>query len=230
MQDRQEKLLEILIRSYIESAEPISSGFLAKLFNYRVSPATIRNDLALLEDHGYLTQPHISAGRLPTEKAYHFYLEHFFEDRPLNRRLANQLNVALQRSLASQSSAIKSLAKALAAISGQSIFVALSPDDLYLTGFTNLFAQPEFGISGLLEDLGVVFDQMEAGLANIYREVGDEVTIYLGKNNPFNRQCGMLMVKYQVPGLEYLLGMLGPIRMDYELNAALLNHVKQLTI
>lgn len=71
--ERQEKLLDFLIREYISTAEPVSSLALKKIVNLDVCGATIRNDLQALTEQGYIKQPHTSAGRIPTEKAYkHF--------------------------------------------------------------------------------------------------------------------------------------------------------------
>lgn len=72
---RQEKILYCLIKEYLDSAEPIASGFLKKRSGLNVSPATIRNELRELSERGYLEQPHISAGRVPTEKGYKYFSE-----------------------------------------------------------------------------------------------------------------------------------------------------------
>ena len=73
--DRQIKILNSLIQEYIESAEPISSELLNKKCNLGVSPATIRNELQDLMEQGYITQPHTSAGRVPTQKGYRYFVE-----------------------------------------------------------------------------------------------------------------------------------------------------------
>lgn len=73
--ERQEKLLNFLIREYISTAEPVSSLALKKATDLDVCGATIRNDLQALAKEGYITQPHTSAGRIPTQKAYKFYAE-----------------------------------------------------------------------------------------------------------------------------------------------------------
>lgn len=79
LSERQELILNNLIREYIDRAEPISSNLLQKKVNLDVSPATIRNDLQELTELGYVIQPHISAGRVPTEKAYKYFVEIIFE-------------------------------------------------------------------------------------------------------------------------------------------------------
>lgn len=73
--ERQQKILNSLIKEYIDRAEPISSDLLKKKCGLSISPATIRNDLQELTEEGYIEQPHTSAGRVPTEKGYRFFIE-----------------------------------------------------------------------------------------------------------------------------------------------------------
>jgi len=77
MDPRHREVLIALIREYIDSAQPVGSRILVKRYFKNLSPATIRNAMADLEDMGYLAQPHTSAGRVPTDKAYRFYVESF---------------------------------------------------------------------------------------------------------------------------------------------------------
>ncbi|MCX6718316.1 MAG: DeoR family transcriptional regulator [Candidatus Staskawiczbacteria bacterium] len=79
--ERQEKLLDFLIREYIATAEPVSSLALKKIINLDVCGATIRNDLQALTEEGYIKQPHTSAGRIPTEKAYKHFAERIKKQR-----------------------------------------------------------------------------------------------------------------------------------------------------
>ncbi len=85
--ERQEKLLDFLIKEYITTAEPVSSMALKKVSDLDVSAATVRNDLQELTEKGFITQPHTSAGRIPTQKAYKYFADRleserqeFFED------------------------------------------------------------------------------------------------------------------------------------------------------
>ena len=77
MDARHREVLVAVIREYIDSAEPVGSRMLTKRYFPSLSPATIRNVMSDLEDMGYLAQPHTSAGRIPTDKAYRFYVESF---------------------------------------------------------------------------------------------------------------------------------------------------------
>jgi heat-inducible transcriptional repressor len=80
---RQKDVLLALVQTYIETAEPVGSESLAKRYDFGVSPATIRNVLVELEKGGYLIKPHTSAGRIPSEKAYRFYVDMIQEARPI---------------------------------------------------------------------------------------------------------------------------------------------------
>lgn len=75
LDDRKLKILQAIIHNYITCAEPVGSRIISKKYSLGVSPATIRNEMADLEDLGYLTQPHTSAGRIPSDKAYRLYVD-----------------------------------------------------------------------------------------------------------------------------------------------------------
>lgn len=75
--ERKERILRAVIDDYIASGEPVGSRTLARRYGFMVSPATIRNEMADLEDSGFLEQPHASAGRVPSDKGYRYYVDHF---------------------------------------------------------------------------------------------------------------------------------------------------------
>jgi heat-inducible transcriptional repressor len=77
---RQEEILSIIIRTYTQDPEPVSSKFLAETGDLTVSSATIRNEMGLLEELGYITAPHTSAGRIPTEKGYRYFVKRLIDD------------------------------------------------------------------------------------------------------------------------------------------------------
>src|SRR5579859_6245228 len=85
MTDRQQKILSAIVEQYAEVASPVGSSFLAKVFN--VSSATIRSEMAELERLGFITQPHTSAGRIPTDKGYRFYVNNLGTSKPLPAEL-----------------------------------------------------------------------------------------------------------------------------------------------
>jgi len=83
--ERPREILKLIIRSYITFGEPVGSRTLSKVMDSKLSPATIRNIMSDLEDAGYLTQPHTSAGRVPSEKGYRFYVDNLAESGKLSK-------------------------------------------------------------------------------------------------------------------------------------------------
>jgi heat-inducible transcriptional repressor len=80
LSERQKIILSSIIKEYIATAVPVSSKLLADSCNLDISPATIRNEMANLEDQGYLTHPHTSAGRIPTEEGYRYFVQRLMDD------------------------------------------------------------------------------------------------------------------------------------------------------
>ena len=92
---RELEVLRIIVEDFIQNAEPVGSRTVAKLFAQHLSPASMRNTMADLTDQGFLTQPHTSAGRVPTLKAFRFYLDTALRPHPLaeshRQRIMGQL-------------------------------------------------------------------------------------------------------------------------------------------
>lgn len=81
LDERKIKILEAIIRTYLETGEPVGSRTISKYTDLNLSSATIRNEMSDLEDLGYIVQPHTSAGRIPSDKGYRFYVDHLLEAR-----------------------------------------------------------------------------------------------------------------------------------------------------
>ncbi len=83
LDDRRKKILVAIVQSYIDNNIPVGSALLTKRYPMGISPATIRNSMAKLEEAGYISQPHTSAGRVPTEKGYRFYVDNLLDEQSL---------------------------------------------------------------------------------------------------------------------------------------------------
>ncbi len=87
MTERSREILKAVVQIHIDTGEPVGSRTIAKHLNMKISPATVRNVMADLEDEGYLTQPHTSAGRIPTDMGYRYYVDHLIEEKPVEGAL-----------------------------------------------------------------------------------------------------------------------------------------------
>jgi heat-inducible transcriptional repressor len=112
--DREKRILELVVEIYVRTATPVSSKYLAKRFGLGLSPATIRHVLGELEVKGYLSQPHISAGRIPSDKGYRFYVDHLMKV----RTLAKKERAAIRAAVAMSSVDVRRILEAASGVLG----------------------------------------------------------------------------------------------------------------
>lgn len=224
--ERQSSILESIIREYIRTAEPVGSMVVAERYKVAASPATIRNDMADLENAGFIRQPHTSAGRVPTEAAYQYYVENFMRDVDVPQ----QEEIALRqiwRLNETMREVLKMTAKMVASFSEESVFLAFGKHDVYYTGLANLFSQPEFSDHELVHNVGFIIDNLDSAVADIYEKVSDDVRVFIGESNSFGRQCSVITTRYKISGSSVgIFGLLGQTRMDYDLNVARVKYVR----
>ncbi|MGN0674455.1 MAG: heat-inducible transcriptional repressor HrcA [Oscillospiraceae bacterium] len=114
LDDRKRRILAAVVDSYIVTGEPVGSKAIAALPDIRVSPATIRNDMAMLEQLGYLEQPHTSAGRIPTYSGYRLYIDELMNAKTLSDEDKKMLDSYLDVDVPTADALIESASKALA--------------------------------------------------------------------------------------------------------------------
>lgn len=216
--ERRKKILFTLISEYIKTAQPVSSGLLAKKYDLGVSSATIRNEMTALEEEGFIYQPHTSAGRVPSELAYLERIKNFSASWPKFKN--EKLSLALENK-----KDLRPAAKILAEHSNNAIFWAFHKNDLYYTGLSNLFSQPEFKDSQVVCNVSLVIDRMEEIIDDLFDDLNNEISFRLGSNNPFAPFLGTVFLKYRNNRQSGLCGILGPMRMNYAKSAALLDIV-----
>lgn len=216
---RLQTILETIIEIYLNTAQPVSSGMLLEKYDLGISPATVRNEMMVLEEAGYIYQPHTSAGRVPTAMAYRFLVD--------GGKIVNLKKEELKMLDKAFGEDDKSLAKAIAEISGCTVYWAFHKNDLYYTGLSNLFSQPEFKQVGLVHDFSLVVDRMEDIIDDIFEKLIDGSQIMIGEENPFGNFLSAVVVKYKHHSHHSIFGILGPMRMDYRKNLALVTYLKQ---
>ncbi|MBE6037829.1 MAG: heat-inducible transcription repressor HrcA [Anaerofustis stercorihominis] len=111
--ERKYEILNAIIKDYIHTAEPVGSRTLEKKYNLGVSSATIRNEMADLEDLGYLVQPHASAGRIPTQKAYRFYVDKYMQVFDLPPTVSEEVRTQYEQYLGELEAAVEKTAEIL---------------------------------------------------------------------------------------------------------------------
>jgi heat-inducible transcriptional repressor len=123
---RELRVLEAVVQTYIETAEPAGSQTIARRFGLGVSPATIRNTMSELEDKGYLFHPHTSAGRIPTDRAYRVYVNEIMRLAPLSHEAQHTLQAGLLGSRSAVEELLRRAAQVLGVLT-QELGVAVAP-------------------------------------------------------------------------------------------------------
>lgn len=238
MADRQDNLLKLIVEEHVHSAAPVSSALIAEKYLTDVSSATVRNDMADLEERGLIYQPHTSAGRVPTADGYRYYLDKFVlageiasAEKNIGAGHAGEVSTAdlsMENSGQDDRENAKSLAKKLAEISGEAVLIGFGPMDVYYTGLSRLFRQPEFVSQGLVYSMSEVIDHLDEVMAKVFYRIDAEVKVLLGPDNPFGESAAAVLAKCVLGRLECLIGILGPNRMDYQKNIEFIKQIQKI--
>jgi heat-inducible transcriptional repressor len=214
MTERQKKLLSAIVEQYAEVASPVGSSLLAKVFN--VSSATIRAEMAELEREGYIEQPHTSAGRVPTDKGYRYYVNSFANaDTP-------QVDSRAQRAISARVNhggvpdrVIRNAVDTLVELT-HNLGIATIGNQLYMSGLSNLFGQPEFMQKGQVQEVARLLDNLEPWLKEA--APNEPLSVYIGKENPVGGAagCSLIISRFRSPFSDHsYVGVLGPTRQSY---------------
>lgn len=227
LDSRKQELLILIVNDYIETAEPVGSSYLVATYHLDISSATVRNDMAALEQEGYITQPHTSAGRVPTEKGFQYYVDRLHRSETSEKN-EQQLRKAVQN-VSEKELAIKAIAKELVELSGEAVIVAFNPYWSYYAGLSNLFRQPEFQDVLLLQTVSVLVDSFDDVIAQVFQDIPEIPKIFLGTENPFGSSMTTIATRFDAhndhPGF---VALIGPIRMNYAKNVPLVASVKKI--
>jgi len=227
LNERQAYILMAVVDEYIRTAEPVSSKTITQDYDLGVSSATVRNDMVVLEESGLLRQPHTSSGRVPTEEGYRFYLT-------VMKRPKKVLSIRkpLQQLAIEQKGAqdlARDVAAALVKLSGETAFARVGDDWSHYTGISKLFEKPDFGDVETLRNLSGIIDRFDDVMNDMFKEIDRDMHVWIGQENPFGEKMSTIMVKYELPnGMTGMLGLVGPLRMQYKQNMKLLREARKL--
>ena len=279
--NRQQCILFAIIEEYAEMAAPVGSVTLAKLFN--VSSATIRSEMSRLEELGLIASPHTSAGRIPTDAGYRFYVNNLVERENLSSSISSEsdtdfnapsqedyneeessseyiddsvslyLNSSYRRIIPSRALssgqqdrnrglhalevrinsqaqveyAIRTAVDMLVELTGN-LGLATIGNQLYLSGISKLFSQPEFTDYQRIQNVSKLLDNLEPWLREA--RPGQSLNIFIGRENPIgkNSDVSLIISKFRSPYSDSsYIGILGPTRQNYAQVMSLVRHAGQ---
>ena len=216
---RREEILEMIIDRYIESAEPVGSRAISRKLG--LSSATIRNVMSDLEDEGYITHPHTSAGRIPTDKGYRYYITALMHRKNLNEKVVRMVEAQYHQRVQNLGDVLEKTSHLISSLTNY-VGVTMMPgvEKLYLDGASHLMEQPEFQDISKLHDLFKCLEDRVGILKVLCDSPGDDrLTIHIGKENKSSSlsECSIVTRGYKIKGkASGKLGVIGPKRMVYE--------------
>ena len=229
--ERKQKILNAIVRDYQHSAEPVGSRNLSRRYLPDLSPATIRNEMADLEEEGLIIQPHTSAGRIPTDRGYRFYVDRLMKAvHPSHREEEMVKNTFHQRSL-NLDEILHRTAKLLShALDYSTIVVNLgSHRRIFSSGAANLLRQPEFHNLEKMQKILELFEEEEL-LAEIVEDYSsaEDVTVHIGSENTAKevKSCSVVVSSFEIDQeIVGGIGLIGPTRMYYSKATSLVDYV-----
>lgn len=224
MTPRQQQILHAIVELYAKTAEPVGSLALTEQVEY--SSATIRAEMAALETGGYIMQPHISAGRVPTDKGYRTYVNGL--DTPHDDGRISQAIMKRVASAGHIDSMIRQAAESLSHATNNVGLATLS-HQLFYTGLANLFSQPEFFGRREAYEAARLLDNLDEWAREAAAH-GNRVSVFIGHENPIGKAsgCTLIIGRFSSPFSDRsYIGVLGPTRQDYHHAIGMVGYISE---
>jgi len=222
--ERQGEILNRIVQEYIELAQPISSQLLEKKYDFGICSASIRIEMQKLTDKGFLYQPHTSAGRVPTDKGYRFFVDNLLAQEISEFNDIFELEDLLKKERDIFKLANK-LTKFLAEVSSNLVILHLLERDLFWKeGWEEILKEPEFKEKDFLSSFIRFLNSFEEDIEEL--KINSGIKIYIGRENPFSKAKDFSIISskcYLPDEEEAILSLLGPKRMAYDRNISLMN-------
>jgi transcriptional regulator of heat shock response len=235
LDERKQKILKAIIQDYLETAEPVGSSNLLKRFRLGVSPATIRNEMAALEEKGYIKQPHTSAGRIPSDKGYRYYVDHLMKVKSLSQKDEETIQNIYKKRMADLESLVHETLETVSSLTHYATIMRVSKggreERVYHRGISNIATLPEFSNVDHLKHILKIFDE-EKLLTSMLKEYShkDGVSITIGSENKYRavRDYSVLVAPCTTREGEFAsIGIIGPTRMFYNRSVSVIEQITQ---
>lgn len=227
---RQAKILAAIVKEHCENCLPVGSKELADKYSFNVSAPTIRNEMQSLEKMDFIKQPHTSAGRVPTDKGYRYFVNQLMDKVKLTLQEQDHLKKELVKLQMAHMEIGRRLAKVVSEYSGAGSF-ALFPDEVSTVGISKILNNPNLPAEDAKE-IAQFFDNIDEHAEKMiadYTGKGPEAKI--GKEITLSKYSDYSMVVsgLKLPsGKKGVIGVVGPKSMKYEKNMSLLEYISKL--
>lgn len=219
LDDRKKRILQAIVDYYINSAEPIASKMLVDDYGLDVSSATIRNEMAEMEEMGLLEKTHTSSGRIPSDLGYRYYVDDIMDVNDISdEEIASFLDLLANP----KKDVIQTISMALSGLTHYTS-ITLDDDGIFMYGRNNVFEHPEFNDIESLKKFMYLLEEEEV-IREIFSRPHTDITVTIGRENKLEqlKDYGLVLFSYQDKGD---IAIVGPKRMDY---AKVISYIKHL--
>jgi transcriptional regulator of heat shock response len=227
MNDRMGDILQAVIQEFINSGEPVSSGSLYERYNFGIKPAMIRLELDVLEEEGFLGQPHHSAGRVPTDAGYEFFAMRALREELESRARAREQEYSL-RELFEERAWPDLLLRLSNELGLLGVAADLAHDTVYKAGLEQLVSRLDLADREELRSVIHDFEGVDAKASRAAPKIGEEgPRVFIGKKSPVtnSEQLSVVAENYKIGDMTISIFAIGPKRMDYKKAIRMLKNI-----
>ncbi|MDQ3018633.1 MAG: hypothetical protein M3Q64_02070 [bacterium] len=230
LSQRQARILAAIVKLNCEEGVQVASRDLIDRYDFEISSATIRSEMAALEKMGYIRQPHTSAGRVPTDEGFRYFVNQLMDRVKLTMREQESLRTEILKLQSVNAEIGRRLAKMLASHTSQASFT-IFPEEVSSVGLSNILDNhnlpPEDAkeIAEFFDNLDEYADQM------ITEYSGQEAQAFIGKELKLSKRSdySMIVSGLQLPsGKKGVIGLIGPKSMQYPKNITLMEYISKI--
>jgi len=229
--ERQIHIIKTIVEEFTETAQPVGSVSLENKYRLGFSPATLRNEMAVLEEKGFLSQPHTSAGRVPTSLAIKFYVNELMKEKDMS--VAEEVNVKSRvwDHRFNRDDLLREATKVLAERTKTLCIATTDEGQTYHSGYANVFNSVEFHDLDMAREIFFLLDQHQrlleifnraASNSPIHILVGDEMGVSI------LHPASLVFADLRIGGRRGNLGIIAPSRQEYDRNIPLVRYVANL--
>lgn len=218
---RKDRILALTIGHYIHTVTPVSSSFIANVYPIGLSSATVRNIFAELEEEGFLTHPHTSAGRIPTQKGYRYYVDNLMNEIHLLEEEKKRIKNEYEEQSLELEKLLDKTSKVLSELTNLTSIISIDGQEhqIFLRGADHVVQYPDFQDIEKIKNILKALDEKEQLLLFINQRLREKINIYIGQEIALTEMntCSLVITSFKTKsGPTGRMTILGPTRMNYE--------------
>ena len=232
-QARKDIILGIVVNEYIKTVTPVSSSYIAQEYLLDLSSATIRNILAELEKEGYLTHPHTSAGRVPTQEGYRYYVDNLMNEIQLLEREQERIKEEYEQGIKDLEAILEKTSQVISDLTRYTSIISIDGccDRVFCKGTSYVVGYPDYKDVNRIRDILRALEEKERLLQVLNQKIGQKIQIFIGHEITWSniQDCSLAISRYEIgEKASGRIAVLGPTRMDYQRVVSTLDYFSQL--